>query len=227
MKIKWFFMFFTFFVFAILVSACGSSEPQYETPQDWKNGNSYSGTYTAKTSFVWYMQTDLVTIRQDKLRKVLEGDNQTSEEYSAPTPSTEYAKLPLINEYSEYIGVMDNPDTQYSLTIEIYAGYVDPCDPENALLREIRTTLDKNQSGLNYRAKSYLIAGQHTAILKSHNPSVKPLIVEFEVTGVLGNYKGIPCYWDKFGGTGNWGQSGGRSGQGSSKHRLGQDANQK
>lgn len=199
MKTKLFFIFLPVFALAMLFSACSSSERLYESPQDWKAGKNYSGTWNDEGSMAWFMQTALVDIVYNNVNQV-KNNSQSAEEIINTKVST-FDTLPLIKTFGErnmFLGIIDNPDSYYGLDADIYevsTGY-----------KVLDITLEKNGAGKNFRAKTYLLPGKYIIVLKSHNGSVSPVEIEFEVTGFLGSYNGIPCYWSKYGGTGNWGQ---------------------
>lgn len=198
-KIRIFFLALTVILVAQLFTACSSSKRYYDSPQDWKNGNNYAGTWDDEGSMAWFMQTALVDVVYNNVNQV-KNNNQSAEEMINTNVST-FDTLPLIKTFGErnlFLGIVDNPDPYYELDADIYeisTGY-----------KVLDITLEKNEPGKNFRAKTYLLPGKYKIVLKSHNGSVLPVEFEFEVTGFLGSYKGMPCYWSKYGGTGNWGQ---------------------
>ncbi len=209
MKTKMFFIYLTVFIIAGLISACGgSSEPTYEGPQDWKAGKNYAGTWDGDKSKVWFMETALVDIVQDKMNKIRDSEGTTNPKETV-TPQTakkeneltkdEFANLPLINGYGQMLGFMENPDPDHPLKIEIFQeGFSEPI---------VDVVLDCNQPGKHFRAASYLLPGVlYTRVLTPISDLACAETKEIIVTAFEKEFFGKTCFWYTRGGIGDWGQ---------------------
>jgi len=205
-KISFFSILFGIFSVTVIMTGCGAADrmldgpPKYDSPQSWKKGHKTVGdNYTAEESFTWYSQTSLVDITQDKLQKKLKGENTiTDNEGGEENPVEKYNKLPMVNEYGQYLGIIDNPDPDHGLVVQIFQ------DGIEAPVLDV--TLDPNQPGKHFRAKCYLLAGKYTKVLTPLSDLAEAEEMDFEITGREMDYLGTSVYWKAFGGVGDWGQ---------------------